>query len=263
MPDYEKHLYMIVHPINALVASQLSPDEFGEHYIIGSAKHFRGKVIFSEIDINYRHDYFEIDKFLDETVEHEDGTPKKTKFISSYKVLEHIELDAIKKLFLCTTNGKVLPLNPAEFNTKIPHGILRLYQEIVPLQNLVASNLDQKNFGKYITSEMISKGAPKVFFTQVDFDVDKFLELNKNKDIYHLELPNINPFHFFDSVVELKERPEKKTKTISLGSMLGDISYRSIRHGFWFSAGEKIKFFPMPPETDLENKYFYWWKFVK
>ena len=35
MQDHEKYLYMIVFPTNALVASQLPPDKFGEHYTGG------------------------------------------------------------------------------------------------------------------------------------------------------------------------------------------------------------------------------------
>ena len=92
MPEYQKHLYMIVFPINALVASQLEPDQFGKHYTTGSAKHYSGKVIFAEIDINYRHPHFEIEKYLDLTVAHEDGSPKKTKFIKSYNVLDNVDL---------------------------------------------------------------------------------------------------------------------------------------------------------------------------
>ena len=84
MAEFEKHLYMIIFPINALLSSQLEPEQLGEHYVIGSAKHFRGKMIFAEIDINFRDPYFEIDKALDETVAHTDGSPKKTKFISLF-----------------------------------------------------------------------------------------------------------------------------------------------------------------------------------
>ena len=78
MPEYQKHLYMIVFPINALVASQLKPKDFGVHYITGGAKHFSGKMIFAELDINFRNEEFEIDKYLEATVPHEDGSPKKT-----------------------------------------------------------------------------------------------------------------------------------------------------------------------------------------
>lgn len=263
MSEPRKHLYMIVFPINALVASQLDPDKFGEHYTTGSAKHFSGKVIFAEIDINFRNPYFEIDKYLELTVPHEDGAPKKTKFISSYNVLEHVDLSAIQTLYLCTTNGKVLPIAPQEYTAYNEPGLLRIYQEITPLETLVASNKDQRDFGKFITTQTKSKGAPKMMFTQVAFDIDHFFESNKGREIFHLDLPGVNPYRFYDCITELKDHPEKLTKTISLGSLLRDISYKYLRHGFWFAFGEELKFFPMPSEADLENKYFYWWKFVR
>ena len=263
MPDYEKHLYMIVFPINALVASQLEPDKFGEHYTTGSAKHFSGKVIFAELDINFRNDHFEIDKYLEQTVPHSDGSPKKTKFIKSYNVLEHVTLDAIKKLHLCTTNGKVLSIEYSDYTAVNEPGLIRIYQEITPLDTLVASTLDQREFGKFITCETKSKGAPKIFFTQIEFNIPRFLDQNKNKEIFSIELPNVNPYRFYDCIMELKGKPEKITKTIGLGSLLRDISYKFLRHGFWFSDGDELKFFPMPSLADLEDKYFYWWKFVR
>lgn len=263
MPDYPKHLYMIVFPINALVSSQLEPERFGEHYTMFSAKHFSGKVIFAEIDINYRNEYFDIDRYLSLTVPHEDGTPKRTKFISSYKVLENIELSAIQRLFLVTVNGKVLPIEPAEYTAYNEPGLIRIYQEICPLETLVASTKEQRDFGKFITTQTRSKGAPKICFTQIDFNIDEFFRQNKNKDIYTIELPDVNPYRFYECIMELKNNPEKLTKTISLGSILRDISYKFLRHGFWFAAGEELKFYPMPSQHDLENKYFYWWKFVR
>lgn len=263
MAEFEKHLYMIIFPINALLSSQLEPEQLGEHYVIGSVKHFRGKMIFAEIDINFRDPYFAIDKALDETVAHTDGSPKKTKFISSYNVLEHVDLDAIKRLFLCIPNGKVLPLEPSEFATSVPSRMLRIYQEITPLENLVASNLNQIDLGRLITREQKAKGAPKIAFTQLNFDVKCFIDKNKDKDIFYVDIPNMNPYHLYESLLELRNKPHKKTKTLSLGSLLGDISYKFIYPGFWFVDGEKMRFFAMPSQSDLKNKYYYWWRFVK
>ena len=263
MADYDKHLYMIVFPINALVASQLEPEQFGEHYTTGSTKHFNGKVIFAELDIKFRNDYFEIDKYLDLTVTQRDGSPKKTKFIKSYGVLEHVDLTAIKKLHLCTTNGKVLSIDPVEYTAYNEPGLIRIYQEITPLDTLVASTLDQREFGKFITTQTTSKGAPTIFFTQIDFTISRFLEMNKYKEILNIELPDVNPYRFYDCIVALKDNPEKTNKTIGLGSLLRDLSYKYLRHGFWFADSKQLKFFPMPSEADLENKYFYWWKFVR
>lgn len=263
MADFEKHLYMIVFPINALVASQLDAEQFGEHYTTGSSKHYSGKVIFTEIDINFRHPYFEIDKYLEMTVPHEDGLPKKTKFIKSYGVLEFVDLNSIQTLYLVTTNGKVLPIKPAEYTSVKQPEKIRIYQEICPLDTLIASNKDQRTFGKFITSEATSKGAPKMLFTQIDFDLDHFFESNKNREIYKIEMPGVNPYHFYDCIKELNDNPEKLTKTIHLGGLLREISYKFIKHGFWFASGDELKFFAMPSINELEDKYFYWWKFVR
>jgi hypothetical protein len=263
MPELEKHLYMIVFPINALVASQLEPEQFGEHYTTGSAKHFSGKVIFAELNNTFRNDHFEIERYLNETVAHEDGSPKKTKFIKSYNVLEHVDLSAIKKLHLCTANGKVLSLEPADYTAVNEPGLTRIYQEITPLDTLVASTKDQREFGKFITQETKSKGAPKICFTQIEFNIQRFLDHNLNREIFSIELPNVNPYRFYDCIMELKDKPEKLTKTIGLGSLLRDLSYKFLRHGFWFAEGETLKFFPMPSINELEDKYFYWWKYVR
>lgn len=263
MPEYQKHLYMIVFPINALVASQLEPKDFGAHYITGGAKHFSGKMIFAELDINFRNGIFEIDKYLAETVPHEDGSPKKTKFIRSYGVLEHIDLDAIKTLHLCTSNGQVLSIQSAEYTAVNAPGMIRTYQEITPLETLVVSTLDQREFGKFITTQTTSKGAPKICFTQIEFNIQHFKEMNKNHEIFHIDLPFVNPYRMYDCVAELEAIPQKTTKTVGLGSLLKDISYKFLRHGFWFADKDKLKFFPMPSVAELEDKYFYWWKSVR
>lgn len=263
MAEFQKHLYMIVFPINALVASQLEPDKFGEHYTIGSAKHYSGKVIFAEIDSSFRHPDLAIDEFLEQTKQHPDGTPKKTKFISSYNVLEKTPLAAINRLYLCTSNGKVLGIDPTPYMAENKPGMIRIYQEICPLENLVASTKDQREFGKFITTQTRSKGAPKMIFTQIEFNIDHFLNSNKNKEIFHIDLPAVNPYRFYDCITELQEKPDKLTKTISLGSLLRDISYKFLRHGFWFAEGNELLFFPMPSTKELEDKYFYWWKYVR
>lgn len=260
MPSYEKHLYVIVHPINALVASQLTPDKFAEHYTIGSSKHYAGKVIFAELDLNFRDPHFDIDHYLDLTEPTPDGQPKKTKFISSYAVLEHIDLKAIKKLYLVTTEGKALELSPAPYTAVNEPGLVRIYQEICPLTNLVASTLDQRAFASYITTGTRSKGAPKILFTQYEFNVDTFLRNNHNRDMLSSPIPDTYPNRLHDYLLELKEVSEKKTKTISLNSTLTAVSWQLLRHGFWFGGADELVFFPMPSSEELERDHYAWWR---
>ncbi len=260
MADYQKHLYMIVFPINALVASQLDPQAFAQHYTIGSARHFQGKVIFAEIDINFRDPYFKIEEYLAKTVPHEDGTPKRTKFISSYRVLEHVPLDVIKKLYLVTVNGKALELSPAEYTAENVPGLIRIFQEIEPVSNLIASRFDQRSFGKYITSDS-AKGASRVCFTQIDLNIEEFLQSSKNREIIVSPIPDSNPYHLLDCLTELQQVQSKSVKTISLSSVLHNISYRVLRHGFWFfDSGDNLLFFPIPSNHELETTHYEWWK---
>ena len=261
MAELEKHLYMIVFPVNALVASQLKPAEFAQHYTIGSSKHFKGKVIFAEVDIQYRNMHFDIDHYLSLTVPHENGQPKKTKYISSYAVLEHIDLKALKNLYLVTTNGKALEIEAKPYTAINEPGLVRIYQEINPLTNLVASTLDQRAFGKYITSETKSKGAPKVCFTQYDFNVNEFIEKNKSGGIPYSPIPETNASRLNEFLVELQSHPEKKTKTLNLNSTLIEAPYSLIRHGFWFAAGNELLFYPMPSTEELNKNHYDWLKY--
>ncbi|HND07931.1 MAG TPA: hypothetical protein PKN86_04835 [Candidatus Obscuribacter sp.] len=261
MHTYKKHLYMTVFPVNALIASQLDPAGFGKHYAVGSNKHYNGKVIFAELDINFRNDFFAIDEALALTVPHpEHGEPKRTKFIASYAVLENVPLTAIKNLYLVTSSGLVLELEKEEYTAVNEHGLIRLYQEISPLETLVASNKDQREFGKFITRETKSKGAPKICFTQIDFNIDEFFKYNEGREVHGCQLPNVNPYRLRDCIEALKQHPEKLTKTVSLGSVLKDISYSFLRHGIWFVNGDEMVFFKMPCTDDLKDKHLAWWK---
>jgi hypothetical protein len=260
MADYQKRLYMIVFPINALVASQLEPADFAQHYTIGSARHFQGKVIFAELDPTFRDEYFHIEDYLAETVSHPDGSPKRTKFIRSYNVLEHVPLTAVRKLYLVTPSGKALELSSSPYTAENAPGLIRIYQEITPVTNLIASRLDQRSFGNYITDD-IAKGAPTVCFTQIDLNIEEFLTESRNREIISSPIPDNNPYRLLDCLLEMQREKEKPVKTISLSSVLHGISYRVIRHGFWFfDRTHTMLFFPMPSLHELETTHYDWWK---
>ncbi|GAB4343791.1 MAG: hypothetical protein Kow0037_32140 [Calditrichia bacterium] len=263
MSELKKHLYLILYPNEALVASQLSPEEFGRHYAVGSPKHFSGKVIFAEVDLSYRNDYFKIDHYLKETDSGIPGVPKKTKFIKSYRVLEHIDLQAIQDMYLVTVDGNVLGLKKSEDYKEFQKSKqVRIYQEICPLQLLVASNLEPKKFSKYITSETESKGAPKIFFTEYALDVEEVLAVKDVQRLQTISLPNVNPANLNKAIMELAGDPTKRTKTISLNEIFDHISYLKIKYGFWLADQENFLYFPMPSFEELEDKYFHWFKSI-
>jgi hypothetical protein len=261
MSEYPKHLYLILFPNEALVASQLTPEEFGQHYCIGSARHFMGKVIFVEVDINFRHEYLQIDDVLKNTESGIPGRPKRTKFVKSYRVLEHVDFSALQKLYLVTTEGGVLGLDREKQQAKYSdRDHVRLYQEICPLRLLVASRLNPNQFGHYITEQTWSKGAPKIFFTEYDIDVEETVANNAVHAFNMGSLPNVNPTNLPTAFKELQEDPTKTTKTVSLNPNLDYVSYKVIKHGFWFSGGSDNLFYKMPSLDELHQKHHSWWR---
>ena len=139
----EQHrMYHILYPNQALIASSLDPEAFGKHYQIGSHRHYEGKVIFCEIDRDFRHDYFDIDSAMKQLTPHEDGRPKATKYISSFRVLEHIDFAAVKDLYLISATGGCLRLSRQPYDKTHQPGHLRCFAQITPMNMLVLSALN-------------------------------------------------------------------------------------------------------------------------
>lgn len=260
MSDYEKHLYAIMHPNYALVASMLPPREFGKHYTLGSSRFFHGQVIYSEIDVDYRHDYFPIDRYLAETHPKPDGSPKRTKFIKTYRVLEHLELSAFRNLYITSSLGKVLELQPAPYEREHKKGYIRTFQEICPLSTIVLTYMTPQEFGRYITDPEQPKGAPKVMFCQIDLDIDRFLAELDDDPFLNSPIANVHAHKLKEQISELQANPHKRVKGISLDSALGRMSFLRLRTGFWIASGDDLLFWPIPDRGTLETEHYEWYR---
>lgn len=251
--EYENHLYMILHPNCSLVGSQYSPEDFARHYMSGSTRHYDGKVIFAELDIAYRHDYFSIDRGLREMVPHADGRPKATKFISTYRVLEHVRFTAIKRLYLTTPSAVVLGLDSAPHTAHHEPDFIRLFAEITPMRMLVLTKLSFPEFGKAITDPENPKGVPSIFYTQIELDINDFMaEIDRNPFL-PTPIPSVHPSKLRDAVMELRTLPDKQMKGLSLDSNLNRKSYRTLKHGFMFASQTESLFFPLPSQEQIEE----------
>jgi hypothetical protein len=260
MSSFTIHLYQILYPNQALIASHLGPQDFARHYLVGSIRHYNGKLVFAEIDPAFRHPYFKIDEAYAEMVPHADGSPKRTKFISSYRVLEHMDFDAIRTLYLANAEAQVLELKPGEYNKTHEPGYLRTYAEIAPLSMLVLSPLAMPDFGAFITTPGNTKGSPKLFYTQIELNINEFLETFEANPFAQAPFTFLHPSKLRDAIHEMQGKPGKKTKGLSLFCPLDQISFRKIRHGFMFSDGAHSKFFEMPSLHDIEVNNFKFWQ---
>ncbi len=257
---YQNYLYMICYPNEALVVSQFEPEKFAGHYSSGSTRYYGGKVLFAEIDINFREPYFDIEKGLKELVPHEDGTPKATKFISTYRVLEHMDLDCIKKLYMANPDGSCYGLDSAEYDVTHKPDFLRIFAEVAPARMLVLTSYDFSQYGKWITNPANPKGSPKILYTQFDLTIDDFLADFEDNPLLPPPLPSLHPSKLRDAIFELNELKDKHVKGLSLDVSFNRKSYRQIRHGFMFASPDNELFFPMPSLDEIEKENYKFWR---
>ncbi len=247
------HLYLSMIP-EALIASMLTPEEFGVYYAVGAKKKARGQAIFFEIDPNFRHEFFDIEEGMKRCVPHEDGTPKRSIYISVYRVLEHISLDAIQRLYLVTQDGRVLGLGPSEDLPDNGEG-LHLYQEIAPVHPLVVSTLGPRDFYELIVKNPTTLlSLPAVCFVELSLG-----ELAKDP-IYGAvgDLPYANIEHLRQCLVDLS------TKTVHTKMVdrihPASFPYRMIKNGIFVGNRERLLYFPLPSREELRARHYRWWR---
>ncbi len=248
-----QHLYLSLLP-EALIASMLSPEEFGVYYAVGSLKKSRGQAIFFEIDPNFRSGDFQIEEALERCVPHEDGTPKRSIYISVYRVLERIPLNAIKKLFLVTQDGRTLGIDKTTAVPEAKNG-MHLYREIAPVNPLVASTLAPKEFYELIVCNPTSLvKVPSICFAELKLGA-------LAEDPQHGEvgdLPYDNIYHLRDCLLELRTK-YIHTKMVNR-TPASEFPYRTIKNGIFLGNEEGLLYFPIPSQEELIKDHYSWWR---
>lgn len=247
------HLYLSLIP-EALIASMLTPEEFGAYYAIGSEKKSRGQAIFFEIDPQFRGSGFQVDEAIKRCVPHEDGSPKQSIYISVYRVLENIPMEAIQCLYLTTQDGRTLGIDPsAQFPDVVDD--LHLYREVSPVSPLVVSTLGPQAFYELIVKNPTSLiKLPAICFTE--------LRLNDlAKDPLHADvgdLPYANLEHLRSCLAGIRSKTINTKMVDRLPT--GILPFRMIKNGFFVGNTTALKYFPFPDEKTLVDKYYRWWR---
>ncbi|WP_073168087.1 hypothetical protein [Tangfeifania diversioriginum] len=70
-------------------------------------------------------------------------------------------------------------------------------------------------------------------------------------------LPYPNPDHLRECLIKLNKTKGKLTKTV-LRFLRGDISYRTIKNGFFIGEKKHLLYYPFPTVKELESKHFGW-----
>jgi hypothetical protein len=249
----EKHLYLSVMP-EALVASQLPPESFGTYYAVGGEKKSHSQAMFFELDPDFRHDSFDIDAGLKRLAPHEDGSPKRSVYLSIYRVLEHVPLSAVQRLYVTTQDGRTLGLDAA---ASIPDstGQMHLYQEIAPVHPRAVSALGPEAFFDLLNDPHKSMvTVPALCFVELTLG-----GLAQDPEFGSAEgLPYENIDHYRNCLLELKT----KTVTVKMVDRIHRTAfhYRTVKSGFFLGNAGKMLFFPMPTIDELKTSHYRWWR---
>jgi hypothetical protein len=247
-----KHLYLSLIP-EALIASQLEPEEFGTYYAVGSEGKTRGQAAFFELDPMFRHPRFSVDAALIRCVAHPDGKPKRSVYISVYRVVEHVPLSALLRLYLTTKDGRTLALDRSK-SVSTDDGGLHLYQEIAPLSPLVVSSLGPVSFHQFLMREGTALAVPSLCWAELRLDA---LATDPERGDVH-DLPYENIDHLRSCLSQLKT----KTVTTKLLERLhpSEFAYRTLKSGFYYGTQEGLVLFPIPSTNELRDDHYQWWR---
>ena len=245
------YLYLSLLP-ESLIASHLSPDEFGSYLATGSEKRARGQAIFFKLKDSYAAERIAKAGLGDNLGREE--YPRKSAYLSIYRVIEEVPADAIETLYLITGEGRSLSIAPAPFTPEIGPRY-HLYQQFSPVTPRIVSQLNPLEFAQHITDKTKRISLPGIVFTE--------LKLNRLSDDPEADcvddLPYQNIPHLRDCIRELRSF-NKSTKTV-VRYLGGELLFRTIHGGFFYGAPNgKFLYFPMPAIEELESTYYPWWR---
>lgn len=248
----KKYLYLLLTP-EALIGSMLPPEEFGNYLAVGTKKRSRGQAIFFEVDPTLMDGKFPQERWENECIPHQDGTPKRSLYLSIYRVLENVPLNALMDLYLATDDGRVLGLSKSKYVPSSDDDGLHLYQQLCPVTPRIASKYNPVDFMKVITDTTRPVSVPKLIF--VELILNNLATDPRNAAIGNLPYSNID--HLRDCLIGLQKNPEKPTKTV-IRFFQSDLLYRTCKNGFFVGSKDELLYYHFPSLEELEDKQHAW-----
>ncbi|HEX9785507.1 MAG TPA: hypothetical protein VGA56_22580 [Opitutaceae bacterium] len=247
------YVYLSLIP-EALIASNLPPNEFGVYFSTGTRKRSRGQAIFFEVDPHFSSAYLPVAEYEQRCAPRQAGVPRRSAYLSIYRVLEHVPVAQLGRLHLATDDGRVLALDRGEF-TPEPSRTYHLYQEFCPVNPRVASVLGPREFCQRITDRNEPVSVDRIVFADLRLEA-----LGRDPDANNVDnLPYFNIEHLRDCLRELAHKGDKPTKTV-IRQLAGEVLFRTIRRGFYVGDQKEFAFYPMPTREALEAQHHLWWR---
>jgi hypothetical protein len=234
----------------------LPAQEFGSYLAVGTKKRANEQAMYFELSNEFESDYFDLQGAIQLCQPHEDGQPKHSVYVSTYRVLEHVPLELIGSLWLVTSNGLALELKQSPLPTENEQ-IHHLYQELCPVHPLIASSLGPPEFCKFITDPKVRVSVPSICF--LDLQLGTVPDRPDKSD--QGDLPYRNIKHIWSCMLELTER-NKTTKTVNR-NYFPRVFYRCIKSGFYVGDQNTLLYYPFPSIEELEKEHHRWWKWAQ
>ena len=235
----------------SLVVSMLPPEEFGRYMAVGNAKQTSGQAIFFSLKEGFDSKEFRLDEARKRCVPHADGEPKHSVYVAVYRVLEHVPLEAIDKLWLTTAHGRALKLEPGAV-TATAGWKHHLYRELAPLHPLIASSLAPEAFVSFITDKTNPIYVPKICFVELELAGMATDPARGNAD----NLPYRNMGHIRDCLAQIEAKRVKTVDRLPQQSLM----YRCIKGGIHIGDQGRCLSFPFPSIDELELNHDVWWR---
>lgn len=229
----------------------LPPSDFGRYLALGPGKRIRSQAVFFELDREETAKHIDLAQLDQRCVAHPDGSPRRSSYLAIYRVLEHLPIAALRKLWLTTRDGTSLALERGDYQAKSDRKY-RLYQEFCPVSPRVVAQLEPLEFCRRITQPGGPVHVPRIVFA--DFRLDAMA----NDPGAQPDLPYQNLGHIRFCLEEL-QRNEGKVSKIVDRDLQRDPQLWMIENGFFVGDQNELAHFPLPSEDDLRRDHYDWW----
>lgn len=246
------HYYLSAFPIEALIASELEPQQFGAYMATGSKKGSDELIIFAEIEGGFGSD-FDWTIAEQKCVSHPNGDPKHSVYLSVYRTLERIPLSAVGDLYLTTRDGRSLQLTRSSEAALPADRDFFVYQELCPLKPLIVSRLNPEKFAKDLTEPKSLVQVPKILFADLKAPNLDDPENTGNTGGLFLN----KKAHFLSCIASISDEKGKANKTFDR-SHVESFSFQTIDSGIYLADNKNIVVYPMPAVEEIKKRDYDW-----
>ena len=245
----KQYLYLMCYRFEALVASNLDPDQFAVYMAVGGNRLTRGRVMFFEVDPDQITDPALGIEQAFAACEAKGEIAKRSAYACSYRVWERVPRSALGTLHLATRDGSRLGLaGTTQIDDNASAGPF-MYAELSPVFPRVVSSLPPGAFGRRMTDTSYPVSVPRLFYC------DQHIDRTEDGRI----APHL-PYRDHQHIVACLDSLSANGKDIKIVDRVPPLAslYRTILSGFYVADAEGVSFYRFPSAQELDREHHDW-----